>query len=194
MWARSLEELLTDTPVPDDNSDNELRANALRITESSAKRTSEMKSYEQVFVDEVAGLIEAYRPEISRAFRPYATVMLQAAGADSHDLPTVEQHGLDLAYSAAAAPKPHNALPLIRILAGLHAFIRWQRQRAFTFNDIFDLRHAAAAIPYCDVFLTEKFVKTACTSSLLDFGTAYNSRIICDEDEALDAVSQLQAK
>jgi hypothetical protein len=36
-------------------------------------------------------------------------------------------------------------------------------------------------------------VKTACTSSLLDFGTTYGTRIICDDDEALDAVSRLAA-
>ena len=117
--------------------------------------------------------------------------MLRIVGAAGHDLATVEKYGLDLAYSAATARKPHRALPLIQILAGLHAFIRWQRQRTFTFKDFFDLRHAAAAIPYCDVFLTEKFVKGACTSSLLDFGTAYGSQIICDEDEAIDVVSQL---
>lgn len=50
-WTRSLEDLLTDTPVPDDDSDNELRANAVRITELSAKHASEMRSYEQVFVE-----------------------------------------------------------------------------------------------------------------------------------------------
>lgn len=33
--------------------------------------------------------------------------------------------------------------------------------------------------------------ETACTSSLLDFGIAYSTRIICDEGEALDAVSRL---
>lgn len=193
-WTLSLEYLLTDTPVPDDDSDNELRANAVRITESSAKHASEMRSYKQVFVDEVAGLIDAHRAEIGHAFRLYTAAMLRADRANSHDSSTAEQHGLNLAYSAAAVPNPQYALPLIRILAGLHAFIRWHRQRAFTFNDIFDLRHAAAAIPYCDVFLTENFVKTACTNNLLDFGTAYNTWIICDEDEALDAVSRLQAR
>lgn len=190
-WTRSLEDLLTDTPVPGDDSDDVLRANAVRITASSAKHASEMRSFEQVFVDEVAGLIDVHRAEIGHAFRPYAAAMLRAAGADGHDPSTVAQHGLNLAFSAASAPNPQRALPLIRILAGLHAFIRWQRQRKFTFNDIFDLRHAAAAIPYCDVFLTEKFVKSACTSSLLDFGTAYGTRIISDEDEAIEAVSRL---
>lgn len=191
-WTRSIEDLLTDTPVPDDDHDDALRANAVRITQQSAKHAAKMRSFEQVFLDEVAGLIDADRAEICHAFRPHAAAMLLATGADGHNLATVERHGLDLAYSAAAAPMPRFALPYIRIMAGLHSFIRWQRQRAFTFNDIFDLRHAAAAIPYCDVFLTERFVKTACTSSLLDFGTVYNTRIICDEDEAIDAVSQLK--
>jgi hypothetical protein len=192
-WTRSLEDLLTDMPVSDDDSDDALRANAVRITGSSARHASEMRSFDQVFLDEVAGLIDVHRAEIGHAFRPYAAAILRAAGEDGHDPSTVEQHGLNLAYSAAAAPKPQRALPLIRILAGLHAFIRWQRQRAFTFNDIFDLRHAAAAIPYCDVFLTEKFVKTACASSLLDFDTVYGTRIICDDEEALDAISRLAA-
>jgi hypothetical protein len=190
-WTRSVEDILTDTPVPDDDSDDALRANAVRITETSARNASKMRSFEQVFVDEVAGLIDVHRAEIGNAFRPYAAAMLRAAGLDSHDPVPLAHHGLNLAYSAAAAPKPKRALPLIRILAGLHAFIRWQRQRAFTFNDIFDLRHSAAAIPYCDLFLTEKFVTTACTSRLLDFGNAYGTRIICDDDEALEAVSQL---
>jgi hypothetical protein len=192
-WTRSIEELLTDTPVPDDDHDDALRANAVHITEQSAKHASEMKSFEQVFVDEVGGLVDAHRAEICHAFRPHATAMLRSIGAGGHDPASLEKHGLDLAYSAAAAPKPHRALPLIRIMAGLHAFIRWQRQRAYTFNDIFDLRHAAAAIPYCDAFLTERFMKSACTSSLLDFGTAYGTQIIADEEEAIEAVSRLGA-
>lgn len=191
-WTRSIEDLLTDTPVPDDDHDNVLRANAVRITEQSAKHAPEMKSFEQVLADEVGGLIDVHREEICRAFRPHASAMLRIIGAGNHDPATVEKLGLDLAYSAAAASKPQRALPLIRILAGLHAYIRW-RKESFDFNDIFDLRHAAAAIPYCDVFLTEKYLKTACTSSLLDFGTAYGTRIICEEDEALDAVSQFRA-
>jgi hypothetical protein len=147
MWTRSMEDLLTDTPVPDDDDDDALRANAVRITKSSAKHAPNMRSFEKVFVDEVGGLIDEHRAEISHAFRPYAAAMLRSIGAGDHDPARVEQDGLNLTYTAAAAPKAHIALPFIRIMAGLHAFIRWQRQRAFTFNDIFDLRHAAAAIP-----------------------------------------------
>lgn len=114
MWTRSIEDLLTDTPVPDDDHDDALRANAVRITEQSAKHAPEMKSFEQVFADEVAGLIDVHRAEIGHAFRPHAAALLHSAGAGGHDPAAVERHGLDLAYSAAAAPAPCSALPLIR--------------------------------------------------------------------------------
>lgn len=191
MWTRSLEDLLADTGVPDASSDDELRGTAERITQSSAKYSSQMRSFEKVFVDEVGGLIQLHRNEICFAFRPYAGAMLEATGAVEVDPSSLDKHGLDLAFSAAASPNSNRALPFIRILAGLHAFIRWQRQRSFKFQDFFDLRHAVAAIPYCDVFLTEKFLKTACTSDLLDFGTVYGTRIVSEEEEAIDVVSRL---
>ncbi len=122
-WTRSLEDLLTNTPVPDGRSDDALCANAVRITELSAKHASEMRSFKQIFVDEVAGLIDAHRAEIGHAFRPYAAGMLRAAGADDHDPSTVEQHGFNLAYSAAAAPKPQRLAvhPDSRRVARVHS-------------------------------------------------------------------------
>lgn len=191
MWTRSLEDLLTETPLPDDSSDAELQECALRITESSAKNASRMRSFEKVFADEVGGLIQSHKQMICDAFRPHAAAMLRYVEAVSDDPSSVEKYGLDLVYSVTSVKAPNRALPLIRILAGLHAFIRWQRHRSFKFGDFFDLRHAAAAIPYCNVFLTETFLKTACTSDLLDFGTAYDTQIISDEDEAIDVVSRL---
>jgi hypothetical protein len=191
MWTRSIEDLLTDTPVSESKDDAEFRKTAARITKSSAKYEPQMRSFKQVFVDELGGLIQSHRDEICHAFRPHAAAMLRSIGAADCDALCLEQSGLNLAYSLAAAPKPHGGLPYLRIMSGLHSYIRWQRRRPFRFQDFFDLRHAAAAIPYCDVFLTEKFMKTACTSSLLDFGSIYETQIISDEDEALELVSRL---
>lgn len=192
-WTRSLEDLLTDTCVPDGSIDAEFHESALQITKSSAKHEAEMRSFEKVYGDEVSGLIQSYREAICQGFQPFAANVLRNADLVCNDLSSVEQRGLDLAYSVTRLKKPNRALPLIRILAGLHAFIRWQRRRSFKFGDFFDLRHAAAAIPYCDVFLTETFLKTACTSDLLDFATVYKTQIISDEDEAIDAISRLGA-
>ena len=190
MWMMSLEDLLTDTPVSDRDGDNDWET-AKNITESSAKHASAMRSFPQVRDAEICGLIDAHRHEIVRAFRPYLAAMLPTC--DLRDASGAAQQSLNLVYSIMSDKRPNLALPLIRILAGLHAYIRWQRRRPFNAHDIYDLRHAAAAIPYCDVFLTEKFLKTACTSKLLDFGGVFGTRIISDEDEALNAISTLAA-
>lgn len=54
-WTRSIEDLLTNTPVPGDDHYNALRTNAERITKQSAEHRAKMRSFEQVFSDEVAG-------------------------------------------------------------------------------------------------------------------------------------------
>jgi hypothetical protein len=190
-WTQSLEDLLTDTPVPDDRGgDDEFRKTGGRITELSAKHAPEMRSFTKVFEDEVAGLIQAHRDEICQVFRLYASALFRQECLPDCDPSIIDRGGLTVLYSVATDPKAHRAVPLIRIMAGLHAFIRWQRQRSFQFQDFFDLRHAAAAIPYCDIFLTEKFLKTACTSGLLDYGNKYGTQIISDEDEAIEAIAR----
>jgi len=192
MWTRSLQDLLTDTPVPDDEWDDNSREVAVKITQSSARNAAQMRSFAQVLDDEQCGLIDAHRAEISQAFRPYMAAQLpNGTDPETVDKTSSEQASLNLVYSVLTDKKPNLALPLIRILAGLHAFIRWQRRRPFQFQDFFDIRHACAAIPYCDVFLTEKFLRTACSSTLLNFGTSFGTQIISDENEALQVVSQL---
>ena len=192
MWTRSLEDLLTDTPVPDDDWDKKSREIAQKITQSSARNASTMRSFRQVFDEEISGLIQDHRREIVHAFaRQIVKVVPSTDGDDIRDGPDAAQAGLNLVYSIVTDKKPNTGLPLFRILAGLHSYMRWQRRRPFKFQDFFDIRHAAAAIPYCNIFLTETFLKTACTNPLLDFEQIYATQIISDEDEALDAVLQL---
>jgi hypothetical protein len=190
-WKLSLEDLLTDTPVSDRRNDDEFRETAALITDMSAKYAPDMRSFTKVYEDEVGGLIVAHRDEICQMFRPYGVAFFRQKGLSDCDPLIVDRSGLTLLSSVATDPKSHLAVPLIRVMAGLHAFIRWQRQRPFRFEDFFDLRHAAAAIPYCDIFLTEKFLKIACTSGPLNFGTKYSTQIISDEEEALEAVAKV---
>lgn len=192
MWTRSLEDLLTDTPVPDSTEDDKQRDLARTITESSARHSSEMKSFAQVYEQEICGLLDSHTRELTHAYKPHLRSMLPA-GFDPNmvEQRDVEKWSLTLAASVMLDKKPNIALPTIRILAGLHAFIRWQKKQEFKFTDFFDIRHATAAVPYCDVFLTERNLRHACTSNLLDFGTRYTTRIVSDEEEALKTIEEL---
>lgn len=191
MWTRSLEDLLTDTPIPNDDSDTRFRESAKRITEFSARHEPEMRSFPQVFAAEVSGFVDLHRAEIFHAFRQHMSAMFpEAADLGASDGLTAETCA-NVVYNVIKRGGAGIEFPLIRIVAGLHAIVRWNRTRPFEFQDFFDIYHAAAAIPYCDVFLTERFLKTVCTNSPLDFADSFATEIISDEVEALDAVLRL---
>ena len=186
MWTRSLEDLLTDTPVPDDDWDTRFRESAKRITESSARHEPDMRSFPQVFAAEVGGFVDLHRAVIFDAFQQHITTTFGAS-----DGSTTAENCANVVYNVIKRKRAGIEFPLIRIVSGLHAFIRWNRKRSFEFQDFFDIYHAAAAIPYCDIFLTERFLKTACTSRLLNFANSFETQIISDEAEAFDTISRL---
>jgi hypothetical protein len=150
-----------------------------------------MSSFRQVFAAEVHGFVIAHGPEIFRAFQEHLSAMVPDAArlGASAGLNTSEACA-NVVYNVIAGKRAGLGFPLIRIVAGLHAIVRW-RKELFKFNDFFDIHHAAAAIPYCDVFLTERDLKTVCTASPLNLAASFATKIISDEAEALDAVSTL---
>lgn len=120
-----------------------------------------MKSFAHVYDQEICGILVAHTPELMHAFKPH----LQSLLPPDSDATVVKREelgkwSLSLAVSVMSDKKPNIALPTIRILAGLHAFIRWQKRQEFKFTDFFDIQHATAAVPYCDVFLTERICGT----------------------------------
>jgi len=193
MWARSLEDLLTDTPIPNDDSDTRFRESAKRITEFSARHEPEMRSFPQVFAAEVGGFVDLHRDEIFHAFRQHMSAMFPAAADLGASNGLTAETCANVVYNVIKRGRAGIGFPLIRIVAGLHAIIRWNRNRPFAFQDFFDIYHAAAAIPYCDVFLTERFLKTVCTNRLLGFADSFATKIISDEAETLDAIVRLTA-
>jgi hypothetical protein len=46
----------------------------------------------------------------------------------------------------------------MHIKACFHASLRWDKKAKFESNDFYDINHACAALAYCDVFFTDKFV------------------------------------
>jgi hypothetical protein len=61
----------------------------------------------------------------------------------------------NMIYHAFRLNKVAHQFPSLRIGAGLHAALRWDKTRRYKPNDLFDFRHAIAALPYCDLFFTE---------------------------------------
>jgi hypothetical protein len=113
-------------------------------------------SFKSVYISEIQGILDVHRDTISNLLE---NIYLQDTGKS----PTNEekfdtscyQMLSNLIYSAFRLNKIRNQLPSIRIGAGLHAAVRWDKHRKYQANDLYDFKHAIAALPYFDLFFTE---------------------------------------
>ena len=87
--------------------------------------------------------------------------------------------------------KMKDDLPTLRIHAALHAALRWDRKRNYKFNDLSDLRHAAMAIPYCDVFLTEEPLRKLVDERHLGLNDRFSCRTFSDPSESMKYLTEI---
>jgi hypothetical protein len=189
MWSVTLEEILTDTPLPEDSKDSDFRNIAARTTEESTSHASDMKSFKAVYLAEIHGFFDVHREDLQAAFaqmyeisQPNAPPLLAAE---------FEQHGrvlVNVFSNIFRFGKAGTSLPMAQIVAGLHAVVRWQRNRDFKASDFYDFHHATAALPYCDVFLTECFLGTILTRPPLALDAHFGTKVLWDEADAAEAL------
>ena len=82
------------------------------------------------------------------------------------------------------------SLPGIRILAGIHAALRYKRQ-PLKKGDMHDHMHARIALPYCDFFLTEKNLGNLLTRPPLEYDKLYGCRVLWQDEQILAALEEL---
>lgn len=191
MWSLTLEELLTDTEVDEASSVFEFQDLAVQLTSESQAHEVELSSFDAVFQSEIAGFFDACGGDIQAVFlQLYRESKPQGAMPSSEELAEKRTELATVFANVFRHGKPGTSLPTAEISAGIHAYIRWQRQRGFQTTDFFDLNHASAALPYCDFFLTERFLGTALTRPPLSFDDHYGCKVLWREREALEALQQ----
>ena len=85
-------------------------------------------------------------------------------------------------------------LPTLHISALCYSAIRWDKRRNLSANDIYDFQHAAAAIGYCDAFLTEKPLMNLLAQRQLKINADFRCAVISDIEEANQWISSKSAK
>lgn len=123
---------------------------------------------------------------------PVATELLRAwhiarsfpegLGALPRDLRTVERGAVQQFKERSLGP----LLPGVAIITELYALYETDRdaKKPLSSNDCFDSSHAAAALPYCDVFLTERNLAHKLRQSL-NADMQYGCQVIGSLEEAL---------
>jgi len=85
------------------------------------------------------------------------------------------------------------ALPGLRIIAGCASRITAEPDRKFKHGDQGDIFHAYAAIPYCNVFLTDASTRHLVTSTPTDLSSRYQCTVLADPAQAVDHLQRLVA-
>lgn len=160
---------------------------AKKMTEGKFSHAHECKNIDELYVSEVYGGLEAVRGRLADLMLYLCRDLGYVGTPTSEEL---EKAGTEFArfMTNVVRLKPDEAkmkLPQVHLSAMLHAMLRWDKQRKYKANDLEDFRHATCALPYFNCFLTEKSLSHLLTQNPLRAADVYGSRVIFDEDEAI---------
>jgi hypothetical protein len=81
-------------------------------------------------------------------------------------------------------------LPSVQVIAGIEALIRTTNRR-FHDNDMFDLLHCAAALPYCQVFFSDGPFERIIKDPKLQYDREYGVEVLSDPRRMLSYLKKL---
>jgi hypothetical protein len=168
-------------------------------TESTAERLNASKteartlfpSYQRLYLEELQGYFEAVLEQLGDVLE----YLFYAAHPNEGPLSKAQHRkaGVSLAFTLFQAMKLHGLerqLPSAHINATLFASWQWDGPRKYRPNDFWDFGHAAAALPYCDAFATERPLSSALLQANLT--ETYSCKVFSTTDLLLDWLESLR--
>jgi hypothetical protein len=187
LWSITLEEVIDRMPVRQPEN-LEAFVDQLNVGKDANQNFT---TFDEVFLHEVAGIVDCHREMLGEMLL-YLTRRYGFAGtAPPNEIELGGKMLANLIYSALKSGRYVTDLPGIHIPAALHAAVRLDKKRAYRAGDCEDFRHATVALPYFDVFFTEKSLKHLLCHKPLEFDKAYKTRVVAGEAEVLEALDWL---
>jgi len=165
-----------------------------QLNEGKLRSIHEHKSFKSLFLSEVRGVLDVYEPELADLIH---FIFERDTGnqLDNHVKLQDDSGRLiaNVVYDAFRLNRVTNQFPTIRVGAGLHAALRWNGDRKYKANDLFDFRHAEAALPYGDYFLTENSLRQLLQDGNLKFQELFPCKVCSEPSEALSELESIDA-
>jgi len=152
----------------------------------------EHASFKSLFLAEVCGVLDACMSEFSELMQ---YIFTRDTGTELREAERCNDNSgrllADAIYNVFRLNRDANRFPTIRVRAGLHEAMRWDRKSRFKPNDTCDFRHAEAALPYCDYFLTERSLCSLLQNRNLGFDRIFRCRTFHALADALGALARI---
>jgi len=159
IWGRTLQDMLKTIGCHEfyDNIGRKRLNFADKLNSGKFEHAGELRSFSETILNEVGDFLDTIIPLLKEAaIQMSLTATEISANEDELGGGCPERLMANFIYNFFKLGKIKKKLPTIKIQSTLHAAMRWDRNRKFKDNDLLDIEHATGALPYWDVFLTEK--------------------------------------
>lgn len=191
IWNASLTTIVTQIGDRWERSEDLVKA-AQQINADIKTHAPQLVSYRATYRDEIVGCLDICQDmaaDVMAAMAKRQGVTPPAPGsAQWNEAGRLCRNLLILAFEK---PETRYALRTIHAQASCHAGLRWDRGTNFTENHIYDFEHAAAAVAYCDAFLTEGFLSKLINDGHVRLTELNGCRTTADKTEAVAIVQNL---
>jgi predicted nucleic acid-binding protein len=161
MWGKGLVDIVDGAgsgempPIPDFTETVE------KMNEGNAAHAHQIKSFQQALKAELDGVAEEFAFAVLETFERLERERGDWPADQRFETnPTATRVATKALRHALEKDADRDRMPSLHIEASLHASVRWDKKRKLEPNDLFDFRHASAALAYCDLFFTEKPLRT----------------------------------
>lgn len=192
MWNCSLTEML-DTLGRNSLPEITFDDLADKLNQGIAQHSGAIRSFEEVYRHEMAGALALVAAT--------GVSILEDLFQKSHGLPPElsdsergeheRQLHAFLVNVLTHKPSVRKQLPTLHVHALCHAALRWNKKQRIDGNDIYDFHHAAAAIPYCDAFFTDKPLQSLLQQNPLKIREDFACQIVSSFRDAVACASTL---
>lgn len=179
MWDISLVEIIKRLDFQDTPEMN-WQKTADQLNSGNEKHSKNLKSFKKVYRAEFEGGLSLFKTEMASLFNDIDKVGLQEFGIVNSDFSKNKKFEL---FS--------RSIHTLHIGACCHAAVRWDQKRKLTGNDLLDFHHAEAALPYCNIFLTEKPLKTLLSQNHIGLFEQYSCKVVSSAQEAFDIIREV---
>jgi hypothetical protein len=192
MWESSLIDIVDQFADHSIVDEFDLETVAADLNYANAAHSHQIKSFKQAYRAEAAGASRLFGNVIVGVFEQMARRSgVITAGSEYSIGDTTKDMALRLVALALEKEAARDTLRSLHIIVSLHASLRWDKKRKINSHDILDFNHAAAALGYCDVFLTEKPLRTMVEQRHLALSTRYKCDVRSSLSEALDLICSI---
>jgi len=162
------------------------------LNEQEALYAHEIDSHATALRMEVTGAASMLAGIAAREYRRMAAAAGQdREAADIENSVRVGRRVTGMIAQALEKDEHRRAFGSLYVPAMLHAAVRSQANRKIKPNDIFDFRHAAAALPYCRAFLTDGPLRSLLSSGHVRLDRLYGCEIAARPAEAIELIGRL---